>query len=84
VINYFKKFQLYRQNGPNLRCVTPSSDHFGGILNKPIDLDLYFPTENFYMTCSSTQQRRLRGKTPPRLGHLAPASKVTRGPTLPF
>jgi hypothetical protein len=41
VINYFKKFQLYRQNGPNPRCVTPSSDHFGGILNKLIDLDLF-------------------------------------------
>jgi hypothetical protein len=40
VINYFKKFQLYRQNGPNPRCVTPSSDHFGGILSNPIDLDL--------------------------------------------
>jgi hypothetical protein len=26
----------------------------------------------------------LRGKTPPRLGHLAPASEVTGGLTLPF
>jgi hypothetical protein len=27
---------------------------------------------------------RLRGKTPPRLGHLAPASEVARGLILPF
>jgi hypothetical protein len=35
-----------QQAGTNPRCVTPSSDHFGTILNKSIDLPLLWRNES--------------------------------------